>query len=111
MIRHPAVVSADVVTLAQRLNDLPSADQFGREGHQISLGDFHRLTALRRDDCAAFEDIAGFILEILPRKLGSPLLPFWPVVHPQAGEASCIGCGLDDDLGHAGLPDCVMPFV
>lgn len=71
------------VMLADRLLNLPHAIHPFWKGDKIAFANLHRLAICRRDNNAAFKEIADFLLVIMPRKAGNLFCPNRPAPHSE----------------------------
>lgn len=71
------------IMLADRLFNLPHAIHSFRKGDKIAFANLHRLAIFRRDNNAAFEKIANFLLVVMPRKAGNLFCLDCPAPHSE----------------------------
>src|ERR1017187_4424894 len=95
--------STELIVLAHGFVNLPSARHARRKGHQIALAEPRRLSALRRYRDLAFQQVARFLLIIVPGKLRHFLLPNGPTFHTELSQRLVSGRLLDLNCIHTGF--------
>jgi len=92
--------------LFDRFDDFPVADKTGRENDQIAFPEIHSVTIIGGNDDIAFQQVAGFLLTVVPGKFRYLLGPDWPVEDPPGFQD--LGVGI---MGHMDTCHRHSPFA
>src|SRR5215470_10227769 len=76
-VHPPLSFLAELVVLSHGLVDVPGAAQSLGKGDQIALADLH-FALVSLDRYLSFQEIAGFLLVVVPVKSRPFLCPDWP---------------------------------